>query len=128
MIDIWGRPSLPPSAPTKTSDTDIKKLIEDEIAETLNLTSVDPNEIVVFQDRLGKLKTSDVSMNDILVRQRDAVEGTLVLYNADGKLKPGALVSTITDSVTTIQRELDTQVKSIGDIQVTIKGFLGIRR
>jgi hypothetical protein len=101
MIDIWGRPSLPRSAPTKTSDTDIKKIIEDEIAETLNLTSVDPDEIVVFQDRQGKLKTSDVSLSEVITRQRNAVEDTLVLYRADGKLKPGALVSEITDSVAT---------------------------
>ena len=44
---------------------DVKKIIEDEISDMLNLASVDPNEIVVFQDRQGKLKTSNVSLDDI---------------------------------------------------------------
>ena len=129
MIDIWGRPILAAGRkePTETPATDeIKKLIEDEIAETLNLTSVDPGEIVVFQDRQGKLKSGDVSLNDVLTRHRDKVaEDTMVLYTSDGKLKPGELVSTITNSVTTIQRGLDTQVKFIRDIQGVITGFFG---
>ena len=82
---------------------DFKKIIEDEIAETLNLSSVDPNEIVVFQDRQGKLKSSNVSLDDILIRRRD-VENTIALYSNDGKLKPGVLVSTITDTL----NKLDT--------------------
>jgi hypothetical protein len=48
-----------------------------------------------------------------------------VLYRADGKLKPGALVSTITDSVATVKRDFDTQMKSINGIQNTIKRFFG---
>ena len=39
MIDIWGRPLSKPIE--KSYDTDIKKIIKDEIAETLNLTNVD---------------------------------------------------------------------------------------
>ena len=72
MIDIWGRP-LSMSKPAETSADsikDVKKIIGDEIAETLNLASVDPGEIVVFQDRQGKLKTSNVSLDDILIRRR----------------------------------------------------------
>ena len=70
-----------------------KKIIEDEIAETftLNLASVDPNEIVVFQDEQGKLKTSNVSLDAILIRRRDAADNAIALFQ-DGKLKPGALV------------------------------------
>ena len=79
MIDIWGRPLSASEKPTTGTQTaeDVKKIIEDEIAETLNLTNVDPNEIVVFQDKQGKLKTSNVSLDNILTRQRDAVENSI---------------------------------------------------
>ena len=49
MIDIWGRPILARIEPTETPVTDdIKKQIEDESADTLNLIDVDPGEIVAF--------------------------------------------------------------------------------
>ena len=109
MIDIWGRPLKP--KPDDTATGDVKKLIKDEIAETLNLVNVDPNEIVVFQDKQGKLKSSDVSLNDILIRQRDAAENSIALYSNDGRLKPGALVSTITDAIATNERELNDLIR-----------------
>ena len=71
MIDIWGRPLSGGGKPTtkKKGIEDVKKIIEDEIAETLNLASVDPGEIVVFQDRQGKLKSSNVSLDDLLTKK-----------------------------------------------------------
>ncbi len=91
----------------KTDTKEVKKLIEDKIAETLNLSSVDPGEIVVFQDQQGKLKSSNVSLNDILVKSRTAVDNTIALYSSDGKLKPGVLVSTITDALKNLDEELE---------------------
>ena len=62
MIDIWGR-SLSMLIKISTNGIagtsaagDVKKLIEDEISEMLNLASIDPHEIIVFQDLQGKLK------------------------------------------------------------------------
>ena len=116
MIDIWGRPI---SAGATNEPQDVKKIIEDEIAETLNLTSVDPNEIVVFQDRQGRLKSSNVSLDDLLTRNLTAVNNTIALFQ-DGKLKPGVLVSTIidnlaaikptTDNIAALRSEYDTHV------------------
>ena len=41
--------------------------LSNEINNLLNITSVDPNEVVIFQDRRGKLKTSNVQLSDVLV-------------------------------------------------------------
>jgi hypothetical protein len=128
MVDIWGR-SLSMTKPKTSEDSikDVRKIIEDEIAETLNLASVDPGEIVVFQDRQGKLKSSNVSLDDILIRRRDAVENTMALYSNDGKLKPGALVSTITDKLTEYDKEFDDHVKSYNQFRKnTIHRFFWI--
>ena len=100
LFQCWKKPTAETSA---DSVKDVKKkIIEDEIAETLNLVSVDPEEIVVFQDRQGKLKTSNVSLDDILTQQNDAIENTIALFSQDGKLKPGELVSTVTEKLTTV--------------------------
>ena len=75
---------------------------------------MDPGEIVVFQDRQGKLKTSNVSLDDILIRRRDVVENTIALYSNDGKLKPGAVVSTITEKLITVDNTANS-LKSLND-------------
>ena len=120
MIDIWGRPlstlKKPDTGGVEILDKikDVKKLIEDEIAETLSLASVDPGEIVIFGDRQGKLKTSNVSLDDILVKRRDAAEDTIALFSDQGKLKPGVLVSTITDKLATFDNTVNS-LKSLND-------------
>ena len=72
----------------------------------LNLTSVDPGEIVVFGDRQGKLKTSNVSLDDILVRRRDDNEDSKALYSQNGKLKLSTHVSTVTDNLSFINNRI----------------------
>jgi hypothetical protein len=106
MIDIWGRPlsALEKHATGTQTTDDVKKIIEDEIAETLNLASVDPGKIVIFGDKQGKLKTSNVSLDDILTRKRDAADDTIALFQ-DGKLKSGVLMSVITDKFTQYNKE-----------------------
>ena len=48
------------------TDGYVKKTVQDSISEIFNLVEVDPNEIVVFREaQSGKLKTSNVSINDI---------------------------------------------------------------
>jgi len=130
MIDIWGRSISAlekPTTGTQTTD-DIKKIIEDEIAETLNLASVNPGEIVIFQDRQGKLKTSNVSLDDILIRRCDAADNTIALFQ-DGKIKPGALVSTVTEKLTTVDNTANS-LKSLNDEFVkfnqSLQEFLGV--
>ena len=124
MIDIWGRPLSKSSLPT-TSDSDIKKIIENEIAETLNLTSVDPNEIVIFQDKTGKLKSSNVSLDDILVRKRGVADNAIVLFQEDGRLKPGAVYSTITDTISLIRESL---MELASEYNKHIKTFTNFRK
>jgi hypothetical protein len=118
MIDIWGRPISSAEKPTTKMQglEDVKKIIEDEIAETLNLASVNPEEIVVFQDKQGKLKSSDVSIKDILIRRREAAvdNNKIVLFDEHGKIKPGVLMSTITDKLTTVDNTA-TSLKTIND-------------
>ena len=78
----------------KISGAEMKKTVNESITETLNLTEVEPDEIVVFAERqTGKLKTSNFSINDILKRQR-GVAGSLALYTAEGDLKPSSLLET----------------------------------
>ncbi|KAK3576861.1 hypothetical protein CHS0354_012916, partial [Potamilus streckersoni] len=62
----------------------------------------------------GKLKSSNVSLDDILIRRRDVVENTIALYSKDGKLKPGVFVSTITDKLTTVDSTAN-ELKSLND-------------
>ena len=121
MIDIWGRPLSSAEKPTTKTQgiEDVKKIIEDEIAETLNLASVDPGEIVIFQDRQGKLKSSNVSLDDILIRRRDAADNSIALFQ-DGKLKPGVLASTITDTLANYDKEFDKHVKDYNQFRKNV--------
>jgi hypothetical protein len=105
MINIWGLSKIKKESEGAKTTDEIKKIIEDEIAETLNLSSVDPNEIVIFGDKQGKMKTSNVSLDDILTRVRGAADNTIALFQ-DGKLKPGALINTITDKFTKYDKEV----------------------
>jgi len=65
MVDIWGRRDVTKKS-EPVDENKIEKIIKDEIASTLNLASVDPNEVVVFENRQGKLKSSNISLDDIL--------------------------------------------------------------
>ena len=52
-----------------------------------------------------------MSLGDVLTRHRDKVDDdTIALYSSDGKLKPGALVSTITDPVEGLRLEYDLHI------------------
>ena len=124
MIDFWGRPlskAEKQSGETRALDSinDVKKIIEDEIAETLNLASVDPNEIVVFQDKQGKLKSSNVSIDDLLIRRRDAADNSVAVFE-HGKLKPGVLFSTITDTLANYDKEFDDHVKNYNNFRKNV--------
>jgi len=118
-----------PAETSADSIKDVKKIIEDEIAETLNLAGVEPGEIIVFQDRQGKFKTSNVSLDDILIWRRDVIENTIALYSNDGKLKPGALVSTVTEKLTTVDNTANS-LKSLNDefikFNQPLQEFLGV--
>ncbi len=128
MTNIWGSSKLKKEE-KKTDTKEVKKLIEDKIAETLNLSSVDPGEIVVFQDQQGKLKSSNVSLNDILVKSRTAVDNTIALYSSEGKLKPGVLVSTITDALKNLDEELEKHMTTYTALRRNIiNKFLEHRR
>jgi hypothetical protein len=52
-----------------------------------------------------------VSLDDILIRRNDVIENTIALYSNDGKLKPGELVSTIREKLTTLQLKYEEHVK-----------------
>jgi hypothetical protein len=94
----------------------------------LNLTSVDPGEIVVFQDKEGKLKSSNVSLDDILVRKIGVADNVIALFQ-DGKLKPGALYSFFTDTIASVKDEftkfIELQRSIVDKIDKPLLEFLG---
>ncbi len=61
--------------------------LKNEINNLLNFASVDPNEVVVFQDKQGRLKTSNVQLSDVLVRIPTAVVNNIVTFTNQGKIQ-----------------------------------------
>ncbi len=66
MVDIYGR-----SRTKKDKTVDLSKYVtldqlRNELDDLLNITSVDQNEVVVFQDKQGRLKTSNIQLPDVL--------------------------------------------------------------
>jgi hypothetical protein len=88
MVDIYGR-----SARGKTQQQgDLSKYatldqLRSEIDDLLNITSVDQNEVVVFQDKQGRLKTSNIQLPDVLVRIPTAVTDNIVTFTDQGKIQ-----------------------------------------
>ncbi len=54
--------------------------LKNEIGNLLNITSVDPNEVVVFQNKQGRLKTSNIQLSDILVKNPASVDYNIVIF------------------------------------------------
>ena len=94
---------------SKILHTDVKKAVQENITTTLNLVDVNPDEIVVFEDTNGKLKTSNVSLGNILTRQTGVAEDTIALFSKDGRLKPG-------DNISTIKSSIDNQNRRFTDV------------
>ncbi|KAK3601525.1 hypothetical protein CHS0354_027666 [Potamilus streckersoni] len=61
--------------------------LKNEINNLLNLTSLEPDEVVFFQDKEGRLKTSDVKLPDVLVRIPNAVADNIMTFNNQGKIQ-----------------------------------------
>ncbi len=64
--------------------------LKNEIDNLLNFTSVDPNEVVVFQDKQGRLKTSNIQLSDVLVRNTAAVDNNIVTFK-EGKIQDSGM-------------------------------------
>jgi hypothetical protein len=88
LVDIYGR-----SARGKAQQQgDLSKYatldqLRNEIDNLLNITSVDQNEVVVFQDKQGRLKTSNIQLPDVLIRIPTAVVDNIVAFNDQGKIQ-----------------------------------------
>jgi hypothetical protein len=54
--------------------------LKNEIGNLLNITSVDPDEVVIFQDKQGRLKTSNIQLSDILMRNTTAADNNIVTF------------------------------------------------
>ncbi len=54
--------------------------LKNEINNLLNITSVDPEEVVVFQDKQGRLKTSNIKLSDVLVKITAAADDNIVIF------------------------------------------------
>ncbi|KAK3579928.1 hypothetical protein CHS0354_014039 [Potamilus streckersoni] len=61
--------------------------LKNEINNLLNLTSVDPDEVVIFQDKEGRLKTSNVKLSDVVVRNTAAIANNIVTFNNLGNIQ-----------------------------------------
>ena len=61
----------------------------------LNFVEVDPDEIIVFAEKqTGKLKPSNISINDILTRQKNTPAGSIATFTKDGGLAPISFLMT----------------------------------
>jgi hypothetical protein len=76
--------------------------LKNEIGNLLNLTSVDPDEVVIFQDKEGRLKTSNVKLSDVVVRNTTAVDNNIVTFK-EGMIQDSG-------------RSVDDFVKKAGDL------------
>ncbi len=95
MVDIWGRSSGTTKDKTSIDIKEIIKIVKDEISKTINLASVDKNEVVLFQGQHGKLKTSNILIDDILVKNPAAANDSIAVFK-QGKLSPGVIITKIT--------------------------------
>ncbi len=87
MVDIYGR-----SRTKKDKTVDLSKYatldqLRNELDDLLNITSVDQNEVVVFQDKQGRLKTSNIQLPDVLIRIPTAVTNNIVTFADQGKIQ-----------------------------------------
>ncbi len=104
MVDIFGR-----SARGKAQQQgDLSKYatldqLRNEIDDLLNITSVDQNEVVVFQDKQGRLKTSNIQLPDVLIRIPTAVTNNIVTFADQGKIQDSG-------------KSVNDYVKKIGDV------------
>ncbi len=48
---------------------------------------MDQNEVVVFQDKQGRLKTSNIQLPDVLIRIPTAVVDNIVTFTDQGKIQ-----------------------------------------
>ncbi len=60
--------------------------LKNEITNLLNIPSVDQNE-VIFQDKEGRLKTSNIQLSDVLMRIPTAVVNNIVTFADQGKIQ-----------------------------------------
>ncbi|KAK3597009.1 hypothetical protein CHS0354_009147, partial [Potamilus streckersoni] len=73
----------------------------------LNLVNVDSNELIIFKNREGKLKKSNMSIEDIIIRNRLSREGIIDVYNNEGKLVLRIITAvSVNDSIS--ERVLET--------------------
>jgi hypothetical protein len=87
MVDIYGR-----SRTKKDKIVDLSKYatldqLRNELDDLLNITSVDQNEVVIFQDKQGRLKTSNIQLPDVLIRIPTAVTNNIVTFADQGKIQ-----------------------------------------
>ncbi len=92
MVDIYGRSARSKARHSDFIAGDLSKYatldqVRNEIDDLLNITSVDPNEIVVFQDKQGRLKTSNIQLTDVLTRIPTAVTDNIATFTDKGKIQ-----------------------------------------
>ncbi len=106
MVDIWGRLSGTTKDKISINIKEIIKIVKDEISKTINLASVDKNEVALFQGQHGKLKTSNILIDDILVKNHAAANDSIAVFK-QGKLSPGVIITNITKKLEEFDKLFD---------------------
>ncbi len=92
MVDIYGRSARGKARHSDVIAGDLSKYatldqVRNEIDDFLNITNVDQNEVVVFQDKQGRLMTSNIKKSEILTQIPNAVDDNIVTFTDQGKIK-----------------------------------------
>ncbi|KAL3867440.1 hypothetical protein ACJMK2_044642 [Sinanodonta woodiana] len=68
-----------------------KYATKDALVDIMNLSGVDRDAVVIFQDKHGVLKTSNINWNDIVRRVHGAAMDNISVFTDSGKLRDLAL-------------------------------------
>ncbi|KAL3874210.1 hypothetical protein ACJMK2_037255 [Sinanodonta woodiana] len=88
MVDIYGRSLIRKTEKVTDKDFDASKYAtKDDLADLMNLAGVDRDEVVVFQDKHGVLKTSNIKWIDVVRRVLGAVIDNIPVFTKSGKIR-----------------------------------------
>ena len=92
MVDIYGRSLIRNNEKVTDKEFDASKYAtKDDLADLMNLAGVDRDEVVVFQDKHGVLKTSNIKWIDVVRRVLGAVMDNIPVFTDSGKIRDSGI-------------------------------------
>ncbi|KAL3858124.1 hypothetical protein ACJMK2_012735 [Sinanodonta woodiana] len=158
MVDIYGRSLIRKTEKVTDKDFDASKYAtKDDLADLMNLAGVDRDEVVVFQDKHGVLKTSTIKWIDVVRRVLGAVMYNIPVFTESGKIRDSGIsieyirnkilkniqkrfldaatkryVDTVDGKLSTLKTEHNTVDENLSTLRaeydVHVGGFVNIRR